>query len=93
MNAVLNAFFVLARAQLVNPQPETSASDSMEETGMQLTTFRTHSPLDPIAEPLYEPPLVHPYSESENHMMSGSTSRIVRGHFRGTSSVRFTRPS
>ena len=93
MNAVLNAFFVLARAQLVNPHPETPASDFMEETGMQLTTFRTHSPPDPIAEPLYEPPLVHPYSESENHMMSGSTSHIVRGHFRGTSSVRFTWPS
>jgi len=99
MNTILNAFFVLARAQLVDPRPEASPSDSipLDETGVQLTTFRTHSAPDPIAEPLYEPPLVHPYSESEKFMMYGSTSSVVRGHFRGhcrgTSSVRFTWPS
>ena len=95
MNTILNAFFVLARAQLVDPHPGASASDSIpiDETGVQLTTFRTHSAPDPIAEPLYEPPLVHPYSESEKFMMYGSTSSVVRGHFRGTSSVRFTWPS
>ena len=99
MNAILNAFYVLARAQLVDPRPEPSASDPIDETGasVQLTTFRTHSAPDPIAEPLYEPPLVHPYSESEKFMMYGSTSSAVRSHFRGhsrgTSSVRFTRSS
>ena len=98
MNTILNAFFVLARAQLVDPRPEPSASDPIDETGasVQLTTFRTHSAPDPIAEPLYEPPLVHSYSENEKFMMYGSTSSVVRGHFRGhcrgTSSVRFTRP-
>ena len=99
MNTILNAFYVLARAQLVDPRPEPSASDPIDETGasVQLTTFRTHSAPDPIAEPLYEPPLVHPYSENEKFLMYGSTSSVVRGHFRGhsrgTSSVRFTRPS
>ena len=90
MNAILNAFFILARAQLVDPRPETPASDSIEETGVQLNTFRTHSAPDPIAEPLYEPAFVHPYAESEKGMMYGSTSGIVRGHSRGSSSVCFT---
>jgi hypothetical protein len=88
MNTILNAFLILARAQLVDPCPEASASDPKEETGMQLTTFRTHSAPDPIAEPLFEPPLVHPFSESEKVMMYGSS--VVPGHSRGTSSVRFT---
>jgi hypothetical protein len=90
MNAILNAFFVLARAQLVDQRPELSPSDSTEETGVQLTTFRTHSAPDPIAEPLYEPPLVYPFLllESEKGMMYGSTSTVSRGHVRGSSSVR-----
>lgn len=90
MNTILNAIFILARAQLVDPRSETPASVSIEETGVQLKTFRTHSALDPIAEPLYEPPFVHPCSESEKGMMYGSTSRAARGHFRGSSSVGFT---
>lgn len=90
MNTILNALSVLARAQLVDPRPETQPSDPINETGLQLTTFRTHSAPDPIAEPLYEPPLVHSYSESEKVMMYGPTSSVLRGHFRGTSLVRFT---
>ena len=93
MNAILNAVFILARAQLVDQRPEASATDPIEEAGLQLTTFRTHSAPDPIAEPLYEPPFVRPYSESEKGMMYGSASDLVRGHCRGTSSVRFNRLS
>src|SRR5258708_15008822 len=89
MNAILNAFFILARAQLVDPRSETPTS-ATEETGVQLKTFRTHSAPDPIAESLYEPSLVHPYSKSEKGMMYGSTPRIMRGHSRGSSSVCFT---
>lgn len=90
MNAILNAFFVLTRAQLVDKHPEDPDS---EELGVQLTLFRTHpSPPDPIAEPLYEPPLVRPYllPETEKGMVYGSPSSAVRGHLRGTSSVRFS---
>jgi hypothetical protein len=90
MNTILNAFFVLTRAQLVDPRLEPSSSDPIDETGVQLTTFRTHAAYNPIAEPLYEPPLVDPYSENEKVMMYGSTSSVDRGHFRGTSSVRLT---
>jgi hypothetical protein len=92
INTILNAFFVLARAQLVDQRPQSSAPDSTEETGVQLTTFRTRSAHDPIAEPLYEPPLAHQHlvSETEKGMMYRSTSDIVRGHFRGASLVSFT---
>ena len=64
MNTILNSFFALARSQLVDPHPEASASDYVPigETGVQLTTFRTHSAPDPNGELLYEPLLVHPYS-------------------------------
>ena len=80
--------FVLARAQLVDPHPEASASDSIpiDEAGVQLTTFRPHSAPDPIAEPLHEPPLIHPHSESEKIIMYGSTSSgNDRQHYLNTS--------